>query len=141
MSAEQDNVKQFPSGAMLVTSGVEADDARDAGGASGGLHRGAAFSTSGLWAGVSELAPGHTSVPHHHGDQATIVYIVRGSMTFVVHGEDGHEFTAGPGSFAVIPAGVTHSERNPGDRGCLTVVVRTGETPIVVNVDEERETS
>jgi uncharacterized RmlC-like cupin family protein len=134
--SDTDNITRFPSGAFLVTSDVEADDAEDAGGASGGLHRGSAFSTDGLWAGVSELAAGHESAEHHHGDQTTIVYIVRGSMTFVVYGEHAHEFSAGPGTFAVIPAGVIHSERNPSDSGCLTVVVRTGEKPIVVNIDQ-----
>lgn len=134
--SQDPHITRFPSGSLLVTGGVEADDDADAGGASGGLHRGAAFGAVGIWAGVSELAPGHTSTPHHHGDQATIVYLVTGSMDFEVLGDEPHRFTAHAGDFAVIPAGVVHAEHNPSDEGCLTVVVRTnGETPTVTNLE------
>jgi len=138
MSQEPD-ITRFPSGSLLVTGGVEADDADDAGGSSGGLHRGAAVGAEGVWAGVSELAAGHTSTPHHHGPQATIVYLVTGSMEFEVFGDHPHTFTAHAGDFAVIPAGVVHAERNPSDEGCLCVVVRTnGEAPTVTNVVGEQ---
>ncbi|MCU1497184.1 MAG: hypothetical protein JWM47_1137 [Acidimicrobiales bacterium] len=135
MSTESD-ITRYPSGAILVTGGVKADDAAEAGGGSGGLHRGSAIGAAGVWAGVSELPAGHLSTPHHHGNQATIVYIVTGQMEFVLYGDDAHRFTAHPGDFAVIPAGTVHSEANPGTDGCLCVVVRTeGEEPTVVNLE------
>lgn len=136
----QPEPRYFPSGSALLTGGVDADNADAAGGGSGGLARGSALSFAGVWAGVSELPGGHSSTPHHHGDQATVVYVVHGHMTFHVHTEDGEDevFTAGPGDFAAIPAGAVHAESNPSpDEPCLTVVVRTGEQPIVVNLDAD----
>ncbi|MCU1455675.1 MAG: hypothetical protein JWN46_3821 [Acidimicrobiales bacterium] len=134
---DESDITRFPSGAILVSGGVEADDADAAGGSSGGLHRGSAIGAAGVWAGVSELPSGHQSLRHHHGDQATIIYVISGAMEFTLHGEQGHTFTAHPGDFAVIPAGITHSERNPSDEGCLCVVVRTnGEEPTVENLPD-----
>lgn len=130
-------ITQFPSGAILVTGGVEPDDHTDAGGASGGLHRGAAIGAAGVWAGVSDLPAGHQSTPHHHGDQATIVYLISGAMEFTLYGDTAHTFIARRGDFAVIPAGVIHSERNPSPETCLSVVVRThGEVPTVTSVED-----
>jgi uncharacterized RmlC-like cupin family protein len=134
--ADDPDVTRFDSGAILVTGGVEADDASDAGGGSGGLHRGSAIGAAGVWAGVSELPGGPQSTPHHHGDQTTIVYLITGAMEFTIMGDEGHAFTAHAGDFAVVPAGLTHAERNPSpDQPCLSVVVRTnGEMPTVVNL-------
>jgi uncharacterized RmlC-like cupin family protein len=133
--ADDPIVERFPSGALRVTGGVSADDAADAGGRSGGLHRGTAVGAEGVWAGVSELPAGHRSTAHHHGPQATIVFLITGSMEFTIQSDEPHGFTARAGDFAVIPAGVVHAEYNPGPDGCLCVVVRTnGETPTVVNL-------
>jgi uncharacterized RmlC-like cupin family protein len=57
-------------------------------------------------------------------------------MEFTIMGDEGHAFTAHAGDFAVVPAGLTHAERNPSpDQPCLSVVVRTnGEMPTVVNL-------
>jgi mannose-6-phosphate isomerase-like protein (cupin superfamily) len=136
MSIKESELETFPSGAVLRAGGVVADNAAEAGGGSGGLSRGGDLSYAGLWSGVSELPPGHASTPHHHGDQATIVYIVNGAMTFVVEGPDGtEEFTAYAGDFAAIPAGAVHSERNPSvDENCFCIVTRTGAVPVVVNL-------
>jgi len=125
----------FPSGCFLLTTSVVADNADSAGGGSGGLARGSAVSGGGMWMGVSELAAGHDSVPHHHDDQTTIVHVLSGSMTFTV-GVDGTEvFTAGPGDFAVIPGGVVHRESNPSSELCRCIVVRNSETPTVRNLE------
>jgi uncharacterized RmlC-like cupin family protein len=136
MSQQGSEYEKFPSGAVLRSGGVIADNAAAAGGGSGGLSRGGDLSYAGVWSGVSELPPGHASTPHHHGEQATIIYIVNGIMTFVVEGPDGvEEFTANAGDFAAIPAGAVHSERNPStDENCLCIVTRTGAEPVVVNL-------
>jgi mannose-6-phosphate isomerase-like protein (cupin superfamily) len=126
----------FASGCRVVASGaLEADNAADAGGASGALARGTAVSAGGMWLGTSVLPVGHASVSHHHNDQTTIVCIISGRMTFHVEGpEGGEEFTVGPGQIAVVPGGLTHRETNPGDVDCLCVVTRNAEHPDVVNV-------
>jgi uncharacterized RmlC-like cupin family protein len=124
----------FPSGSFLLTSPVRADNSESAGGGSGGLSRGSAVAAGGMWMGISDLPPGHSSTPHHHDDQTTIVHVLSGAMTFTV-GADGDEvFTAGPGDFAVIPGGVVHREGNPSSELCRTIVVRNAEIPVVRNL-------
>lgn len=132
-SAEQ---QEFPSGCTVVGTGaLEADNAADAGGASGALSRGTAVSAAGMWMGTSVLAAGAVGGLHHHDGQTTIVCIVSGSMRFLVEGPEGREdFLAGPGEIAVIPGGLVHREENPGNEDCVCVVVRNSEAPTVVNV-------
>jgi uncharacterized RmlC-like cupin family protein len=87
-----------------------------------------------MWVGISDLPPGHASLPHHHDMQTTIVHVVSGVMVFKV-GADGSEvFQAGPGEFAVIPGGLVHSEENPSDEVCRCFVVRNDEHPVVHNL-------
>ncbi|GAA1394246.1 hypothetical protein GCM10009613_42060 [Pseudonocardia kongjuensis] len=133
-SAEE---QAFPSGCRVVGTGaLVADNAADAGGASGALARGTAAAAAGMWMGTSVLPAGRGGGLHHHEDQTTIVCIVSGSMRFVVEGPGGTEdFFAGPGEIAVIPGGLVHREENPGTEDCVCVVVRNSETPTVVNVD------
>jgi uncharacterized RmlC-like cupin family protein len=127
--------KTFAGGCRIVSGGLVADNAADAGGASGALSRGAATSAAGMWMGVSELPGGGESIWHHHADQTTMVFILRGVMAFYVRENDEETtFQAGPGDIAVIPAGVVHREHNPGSEGCVTVVVRDADSPVVVNL-------
>lgn len=125
----------YPSGSQLVDSGMIADNSAAAGGGSGSLSRGSAASAGGMWMGVSKLPPGHSSVPHHHTDQTSIVCIVGGAMRFRVHGPNGpEEFTASAGQIAVIPGGLVHEEFNDLDVECVCVVTRNSEQPVVRNV-------
>ena len=40
--------------------------------------------TNGVWAGVLNIPPKHISEPHHHGEQAVIVYIISGGFNLIV---------------------------------------------------------
>ena len=74
--------------------------------------------------------------PHHHGDLETVLYIVRGRarMRWGDHLEFSDE--AGPGDFIYVPPYVPHQEINAGqDEPCEAVVVRSGQDPIVVNLE------
>ncbi|WP_099022414.1 cupin domain-containing protein [Mycolicibacterium palauense] len=126
----------YPSGSQVVSAAaMDADNAADAGGASGGLSRGTAASAGGMWMGVSVLPPGHHSLAHHHQGQTTIVCIISGAMRFLVDGPQGEEdFTAFSGQIVVVPGGLVHREENPGDVDCLCVVARNAEEPAVVNI-------
>jgi uncharacterized RmlC-like cupin family protein len=126
----------FPSGAMIAGTGaMTADDAADAGGASGALARGTAASAGGVWMGTSVLAAGQQSHRHHHGDQTTILCVITGTMWLVVEGPEGdEELVVETGQIAVVPGGLVHREDNRGDTDCLCVVVRNSEKPAVVNV-------
>lgn len=91
-----------------------------------------------LWAGTVVVQPNAKTGPHHHGELETVLYIVRGSarMRWGDHLEFSGE--AGPGDFIYIPPYVPHQEINArSDEPCEAVVIRSGQDPVVVNLDLE----
>src|SRR5438309_8556992 len=91
-----------------------------------------------LWAGTVVVQPAAKTGPHHHGELETVLYIVRGRarMRWGDHLEFSDE--AGPGDFIFVPPFVPHQEINAkADEICEAVVVRSGQDPIVVNLDIE----
>jgi uncharacterized RmlC-like cupin family protein len=106
-----------------------------------GMSRAAAIThartgASKLWAGTVVVQPGAKTGPHHHGELETVLYIVRGRarMRWGDHLEYFGE--AEPGDFIYVPPYVPHQEINADpSRPCEAVVVRSGQEPIVVNLD------
>ena len=91
-----------------------------------------------LWAGTVVVEPNAKTGPHHHGELETVLYIVRGRAR--MRWGDRLEFSgeAGPGDFIYVPPFVPHQEINAlPDEICEAVVVRSGQEPIVVNLDLE----
>jgi uncharacterized RmlC-like cupin family protein len=91
-----------------------------------------------LWAGTVIVQPAARTGPHHHGELETVLYIVRGRARF--RWGDRLEFVAeaGPGDFIYVPPFVPHQELNAtADQAVEAVVVRSGQVPIVVNLDIE----
>ena len=91
-----------------------------------------------LWAGTVVVEPNAKTGPHHHGELETVLYIVRGRarMRWGDHLEFSGE--AGQGDFIYVPPYVPHQEINAlPDEPCEAVVVRSGQDPIVVNLDIE----
>jgi len=91
-----------------------------------------------LWAGTVVVQPDAKTGPHHHGELETVLYIVKGRAR--MRWGDRLEFTgeAGPGDFIYVPPFVPHQEINAHpDETCEAVVVRSGQDPIVVNLDME----
>jgi uncharacterized RmlC-like cupin family protein len=89
-----------------------------------------------LWAGTVVVEPGAKTGPHHHGELETVLYIVRGRAR--MRWGDRLEFSgeAGPGDFIYVPPFVPHQEMNAlAGEACEAVVVRSGQDPIVVNLD------
>ena len=91
-----------------------------------------------IWAGTVNIRPNAKTGAHHHGELESIIYVVRGraEMRWGEH----LEFTAqaGPGSFIFVPPFLPHQEINALDDEPLEcVVVRSGQDPIVVNLDIE----
>jgi uncharacterized RmlC-like cupin family protein len=80
--------------------------------------------------------PNAKTGPHHHGELETVLYIVRGRarMRWGDHLQFSGE--AGPGDFIYVPPFVPHQEINGRtDEPYEAVVVRSGQDPIVVNLD------
>lgn len=89
-----------------------------------------------LWAGTAVVQPDAKTGAHHHGELETVLYIVRGRARF--RWGDHLEFAeeAGPGDFIYVPPFVPHQEINAkADEPVEAVVVRSGQEPIVVNLD------
>lgn len=106
-----------------------------------GMSRAAAIThartgASKLWAGTVVVQPAVRTGAHHHGELETVLYIVRGRARF--RWGDSLEFVdeAGPGDFIYVPPYVPHQEMNArSDEPVEAVVVRSGQEPIVVNVE------
>ena len=89
-----------------------------------------------LWAGTVVVEPNAKTGAHHHGEVETVLYIVKGRARF--RWGDALEFVdeAGPGDFIFVPPWVPHQEINARqDEPCEAVVVRSGQDPVVVNLD------
>ena len=106
-----------------------------------GMSRAAAIThartgASKLWAGTVTVQPAARTGAHHHGELETVLYIIRGRARF--RWGDRLEFVdeAGPGDFIYVPPFVPHQEINARpDEPVEAVVVRSGQQPIVVNLD------
>ena len=87
-----------------------------------------------LWAGTVVVEPHAKTGPHHHGELETVIYVVRGRAR--MRWGDRLEFCdeAAPGAFIYVP----HQEINArSDMPCEAVIVRSGQDPVVVNLDIE----
>src|SRR5687767_1982725 len=91
-----------------------------------------------LWAGSVEIHANAKTGPHHHGELESVIYIVSGRAR--MRWGEGLEFVAeaGPGDFIFVPPYVPHQEINASrDETLECVVIRSGQEPIVVNLDIE----
>ena len=89
-----------------------------------------------LWAGTVVVHPDAKTGPHHHGELETVLYIIRGRARFRWGNHLEFVDEAGPGDFIYVPPYVPHQELNARrDQPVEAVVVRSGQEPIVVNLD------
>ena len=89
-----------------------------------------------LWAGTVTIHPNAKTGAHHHGDLESVIYVVRGRAR--MRWGAALEFTAeaGPGDFIYVPPFVPHQEINASrDEPLHCVLVRSGQEPVVVNLD------
>ena len=89
-----------------------------------------------IWAGTVTIHPNAKTGAHHHGPVESVIYVVRGRarMRWGVR----LEFTAeaGPGDFIWVPPFVPHQEINASaDEALECVLLRSGQDPVVVNLD------
>jgi uncharacterized RmlC-like cupin family protein len=91
-----------------------------------------------LWAGTVTIHPNAKTGAHHHGAIESIIYVVKGRAR--MRWGERLEFVAeaGPGDFIYVPPYVPHQEINAGATEPLEcVLVRSGQEPVVVNLDIE----
>src|SRR5215212_4084703 len=89
-----------------------------------------------LWAGTALIHPAAKTGAHHHGHLESVIYVLTGRAR--MRWGERLEFTAeaGPGDFIYVPPFVPHQEINANpDAELECVVVRSGQQPIVVNLE------
>jgi uncharacterized RmlC-like cupin family protein len=89
-----------------------------------------------LWAGTVVIHPDARTGAHHHGPVESVIYVVAGRAR--MRWGERLEFVAeaGPGDFIFVPPYVPHQEINAlADAELSCVVVRSGQEPVVVNLD------
>ena len=108
-----------------------------------GMSRAAAVTTARagaekLWAGTVDIHPDAKTGAHHHGPVESVIYVVSGRAR--MRWGERLEYTdeAGPGGFIYVPPFVPHQEINAlDDQPLECVVTRSGQDPIVINLDIE----
>jgi uncharacterized RmlC-like cupin family protein len=89
-----------------------------------------------LWAGRVVVEPAARTGAHHHGELETVIYIVRGRARFRWGDHLEYVAEADAGDFIYVPPFVPHQEMNAlPDQPVEGIVVRSGQEPIVVNLD------
>lgn len=89
-----------------------------------------------IWAGTVEIHANAKTGAHHHGELESVIYVVSGKAR-MRWGERLEFFAeAGPGDFIFVPPYVPHQEINAGvDQPLVCVLARSGQEPVVVNLD------
>src|SRR5215218_10060862 len=106
-----------------------------------GMSRAAAIThartgASKLWAGTVTIHPNAKTGAHHHGEVESVIYVVDGRARMRWGARLEYVADAGPGDFIFVPPYVPHQEINAEAGAPLScVVVRSGQEPVVVNLD------
>ncbi|KAA0686367.1 cupin domain-containing protein [Neorhizobium sp. P12A] len=89
-----------------------------------------------IWAGTVTIHANAKTGAHHHGDLESIIYVVKGKARMRWGESLEYVAEAGPGDFIYVPPYVPHQEINASrDETLECVLVRTGQEPVVVNLD------
>ena len=90
-----------------------------------------------LWVGTVTIHPSAKTGAHHHGELESVIYVVKGRARMRWGERLEYMAEAGPGDFIYVPPFVPHQEINAADQPLECVVVRSGQEPVVVNLDIE----
>jgi uncharacterized RmlC-like cupin family protein len=89
-----------------------------------------------LWAGAVTIHPNAKTGAHHHGELESVIYVVKGRARMRWGKSLEYTAEAGAGDFIYVPPYVPHQEINALTNEPLEcVLVRSGQEPIVVNLD------
>jgi uncharacterized RmlC-like cupin family protein len=89
-----------------------------------------------LWAGTVDIQPDARTGTHHHGHLESVIYVLSGQARMRWGERLEYAAEAGPGDFIYVPPYVPHQEINASPDAPLScVVVRSGQEPVVVNLD------
>ena len=133
------NTSSKPPAMPSITHVRSPDPSQASGAQTGGMTRTNAISgQANINASIMTAKPHTKSDIHHHGDQDTVIYALRGSGSVVT--DNGNTTTKlAPGDFCLIPAGVEHVEMNDTDDEVTWIIHRTGSKADVVNLNKWSE--
>lgn len=89
-----------------------------------------------LWAGAVTIHPDAKTGAHHHGELESVIYVVSGHARMRWGERLEYTAEAGPGDFIFVAPFAPHQEINASSEEPLScVLVRSGQEPVVVNLD------
>ena len=89
-----------------------------------------------LWAGTVIIHPNAKTGAHHHGELESVIYVVKGRARMRWGNSLEYTAEAEAGDFIYVPPYVPHQEINAlPDQPLECVLVRSGQEPVVVNLD------
>jgi uncharacterized RmlC-like cupin family protein len=103
-----------------------------------GMERRHHFDRDGRWVGWAEWIrndAGDVSGWHHHADNDTYVYVIRGSVTIEFGPGGAESVEARAGDFFLVPSQTIHRELTSQDTDLEAFIVRVGGEPEHVKVD------
>ena len=100
-----------------------------------GLKRRVAFEAHGHWFGHVEAEPETMSGWHHHGDNVTMGYVLKGKITFEFGPGGQEQIEVNEGEYFEVPKQLVHREGNMSTETGEIIVGRVGEGPVVFPVD------
>lgn len=100
-----------------------------------GLRRRVAFEADGHWFGHVEASPETMSGWHHHGDNVTLGYVLKGELTLEFGPGGRDRVVVHEGEYFEVPKHSVHREGNMMSDTGEAVLVRIGEGPVVFPVD------
>lgn len=113
---------------------VRDDELRDPGDTPG-LRRRVAFEADGHWFGRVEAFPDTMSGWHHHGDNVTIGYVLKGQFVLEFGPGGRDRAVVSEGEYFEVPKHSVHREGNMTSATGEAVLVRIGEGPVLFPVD------
>lgn len=96
-----------------------------------GIERHTAFEGDGHWFGHVVAAAETMSGWHHHGENTTVGYILKGSVRLEYGPEGSLSTDVGAGEYFIVPAGAVHREGNDSSEDAEAIIVRFGNGPPV----------
>ena len=87
------------------------------------------------WSGWIRNEAGDVSGWHHHADNDTYVYVIRGSLTVEFGPRGAQRIEASAGDFFLVPPATIHREATGPDADLEAFVIRVGGEPEFITVD------
>lgn len=100
-----------------------------------GLRRRVAFDADGHWFGHVEASPQTMSGWHHHGDNVTLGYVLKGKVTLEFGPGGREQVEVSEGEYFEVPKHLVHREGNMSTEAGEIILGRFGKGPVVFPVD------